>query len=217
VDDADATRIFVLMEASMSDEWAIRVKTNLAALSELFPRTFTEAPFEAHRPLALGIDKKIVEFGVLTEAEAKAVMRYYVNRVMYNRACVVGAPRYDLPANPVGVVTEAEAECSQARLRAILRKRDQQAEALRSAHRGVIDARQAERKAAEWEIAIAKAREQRLANESKLAAKRAAKVAAESEFATDKVPASKVGDGLSGLRAAATKRKAEAMFRAVAS
>jgi sRNA-binding protein len=197
----------------MSDEWLDRVRTNLAVLAELFPATFTEAIFEGHKPLKLGIDRDLVELGVLTLPEVKAAMRHYVNRVMYNRACVVGAPRYDLAGNAVGVVSESEAECALARLREIRRRRDRQAEELRDAHRNVCVARREEQREAEWKVSIEKARAQRLEAEAKLAAKRAAKVAAESEFAATKDPVPNVGDGLSALRAAAAKREAEAVLK----
>jgi sRNA-binding protein len=197
----------------MADEWYERMKTNLSALCELFPQTFTAAPFEAHRPLALGIDKKLVELGVLNESEVKAAIRHYVGRVMYNKSCITGAPRIDLAGNVAGQVTEAEAECSRARLREIMRKRDEQAEASRTARRAVCDARRAEQKADEWKVALERAKTQRLEKEAKQAAKAAAKQAAESQFAAIKDSAAKAGDGLASLRAAAAKRKAAELFR----
>jgi sRNA-binding protein len=202
------------MEEQMSDEWFEGVKTNLNAFCELFPAAFAAAPFETHRPLALGIDKKLVELGVLSEAEAKAALRYYVRRVMYNKSCVAGAPRIDLDGNVAGFVSEEEAECSRGRLLEVLRKRDAQADSLRSARQVACDARREERRSEEWATAIAKARQDRLEKEAKAAERQAAKAVAESKFAAPEVPAPRSGDGLSGLRQAAARRKAEILFRA---
>jgi sRNA-binding protein len=196
----------------MSDEGIKRAKTDLEVLAELFPLAFTAQPYEQHRPLALGIDKQLVALGVLSEFEARAALRSYVSRVMYNRSCTIGAPRYDLAGNPVGVVTEVEAACSLARLREIQRRRDRQTAASRAARR-------AEQEAAAWADAIAKARAQRLAKEATQATRKAereaAKLAAESKFANAEAPAPKVRDGLSALRSAAVRRKAEQVFGAV--
>jgi ProP effector len=218
-----------------------KARENLCALAALFPSLFVVEGWGRSKPLKVGIDEDIVALGVLAQAEVNAALGWYTRRVMYLQACTVGSPRYDLNGNPDGVVTEDQAASSAGSLKAILAKRDRKAGELRTAWHEAAEARREvkraagrEREAADhgeksaeaWKVAIEKAKEQRVAKEAKAVAKQlekatakeAAKKAAEeaakvAEVSAQKVAAPKVGDGLSALRAAAAKRKAEEIFR----
>ena len=77
-----------------------------------------------HRPLKIGIHIDLkARCPALSERERGAVLRWYVTRTIYLRACVAVAPRIDLDGNVCGEVTAAEAQHADARLSAILAAR----------------------------------------------------------------------------------------------
>jgi ProP effector len=79
----------------------------IGALAELFPQTFVPHAWMPHRPLKCGIRHDLA--GVLTGEELHLALRWYVNRLMYQRALVAGAARVDLDGKPVGSVSEEHA------------------------------------------------------------------------------------------------------------
>ena len=67
-----------------------RVAAVLACIAEWFPQAFVPEEYLPHRPLKIGmihIDPKAC-CPALSERERSAVLRYYVARLMYLRACV---------------------------------------------------------------------------------------------------------------------------------
>jgi sRNA-binding protein len=77
----------------------------ISTLAELFPTTFTAEPWQQHKPLALGIDKHLIEAGVLTAGECRAVFSRYTRRRMYQAALAAGGHRYDLNGAPCDEVS----------------------------------------------------------------------------------------------------------------
>ena len=101
-----------------------KVPAVLACIAEWFPQAFVPEKYLPHRPLKIGIHIDLkARCPALSERERGAVLRYYVARLMYLRACVAGAPRIDLDGNVCGEVTAAEAQHADARLAAILAAR----------------------------------------------------------------------------------------------
>jgi len=110
-----------------------RVPAVLACIAEWFPQAFVPEKYLPHRPLKVGIHIDLkARCPVLSERERSAVLRYYVARLMYLRACVAGAPRIDLDGNVCGEVTAAEAQLAAARLAAILAARARKQELIKS-------------------------------------------------------------------------------------
>ena len=110
-----------------------RVPAVLACIAEWFPQAFVPEKYLPHRPLKIGIHIDLkARCPALSERERSAVLRYYVARLMYLRACVAGAPRIDLDGNVCGEVTAAEAQHADARLAAILAARARKQELIKS-------------------------------------------------------------------------------------
>ena len=110
-----------------------RVPAVLACIAEWFPQAFVPEKYLPHRPLKIGIHIDLkARCPALSERERSAVLRYYVARPMYLRACVAGAPRIDLDGNACGEVTAAEAQHADARLAAILAARARKQELIKS-------------------------------------------------------------------------------------
>jgi sRNA-binding protein len=103
----------------------------IATLAQLFP-VFAAEPWEQHQPFKLGIHHDLRATGILTPTELSQMLGSYCSRIMYLRACAVGATRYDLNGKAAGVVIETEAAGSLAKLNAILAKREQRAAAKRN-------------------------------------------------------------------------------------
>jgi ProP effector len=78
---------------------------NIAALAALFPLAFSAEQCQAHRPLKVGIGNDLVARGVFGEREAKATLKRYVNRLMYQRCLAAGGARVDLEGNVAGEVS----------------------------------------------------------------------------------------------------------------
>ena len=110
-----------------------KVPAVLACIAEWFPQAFVPEKYLPHRPLKIGIHIDLkARCPALSERERSAVLRYYVARLMYLRACVAGAPRIDLDGNVCGEVTAAEAQHAAARLAAILAARARKQELIKS-------------------------------------------------------------------------------------
>ena len=63
----------------------------LACFAEWFPQAFVPEKYLPHRPLKIGIHIDLkARCPALSERERSAVLRYYVARLMYLRACVAG-------------------------------------------------------------------------------------------------------------------------------
>ena len=110
-----------------------RVPAVLTCVAEWFPQAFVPEKYLPHWPLKIGIHIDLkARCPALSERERSAVLRYYVARLMYLRACVAGAPRIDLDGNVCGEVTAAEAQHADARLAAILAARARKQELIKS-------------------------------------------------------------------------------------
>src|SRR5262245_14767155 len=71
----------------------------IATLAHLFP-AFASEPWERHVPLKLGIHNDLFATGILTLTELSRALGSCCSRIMYLRACVVRAVRYDLNGKP---------------------------------------------------------------------------------------------------------------------
>jgi sRNA-binding protein len=92
-----------------------RSDTNIAALAALFPGAFSAEPWQAHRPLKVGIGNDLVARGVLGAREVDAVLKRYVDRLMYQKCLGAGGARVDLEGNVAGEVSR-EQRCRAGRL-----------------------------------------------------------------------------------------------------
>ncbi len=90
-------------------------ETNIAALAALFPAVFSAEPWQAHRPLKVGIGDDLVARGVLGAREVNAALKGYVNRLMYQKCLAAGGARIDLDGNVAGEVS-SEHRCHAERL-----------------------------------------------------------------------------------------------------
>jgi ProP effector len=82
--------------------------TNIAALATLFPAVFSAEPWQAHRPLKVGIGDDLVARGVLGAPEANAALKRYVDRSMYQKCLAAGGARIDLEGNVAGEVSNEQ-------------------------------------------------------------------------------------------------------------
>jgi ProP effector len=178
-----------IVEFGNTNDLAIAQAENLAklqelarVLAELFPATFTAEQWQPHRPLKCGIDRDLVDRGVLLVNEIRIVFRRYCSRLMYQRALAAGGPRYDLDGEPAGEVTADQMAGAKAAVAAIEAKRARKAKA-------IADERKAARKnakTAETSVLAKAPREAQPAN---------------------KTPPAKSGLSLDGLREAARARR----------
>jgi ProP effector len=88
---------------------------NIAALAALFPAVFSAEPWQAHRPLKIGIGNELVARGVLGAQEVNAALKQYVDRLMYQKCLAAGGARFDLEGNVAGEVS-SEQRCRASRL-----------------------------------------------------------------------------------------------------
>jgi sRNA-binding protein len=95
---------------------------NIAALAASFPAAFSAEPWQAHRPLKIGIGNELVARGVLGEREVNAALEQYVDRLMYQKCLAAGGARFDLEGNVAGEVSR-EQRCRAARLVARIKAR----------------------------------------------------------------------------------------------
>jgi sRNA-binding protein len=107
--------------------------TTIAALAALFPAAFCAEPWQAHRPLKVGIGNDLVARGVLGPREINAALKRYVDRLMYQKSLVAGGARVDLEGNVVGEVSN-EQRCRAERLVAHIESRQLAETAAAKAH-----------------------------------------------------------------------------------
>ena len=109
-----------------------RVPAVLVCIAEWFPQAFVPEKYLPHRPLKIGIHIDLkTRCPALSERERSAVLRWYVTRTIYLRACVAGALRVDLDGNVCGEVTAAEAQHADARPAATLAARARKQELIK--------------------------------------------------------------------------------------
>jgi sRNA-binding protein len=82
--------------------------TNIAALAALFPAAFAAEPWQAHRPLKVGIGKDLVARGVFGAREVNAVLKRYVERLTYQKCLAPGGARVDLDGHVAGEVSSEQ-------------------------------------------------------------------------------------------------------------
>jgi ProP effector len=75
---------------------------NIAALAELFPAAFSAEPWQAHRPLKVGIGNDLVARGVFDAQDVNAALKRYVDRLTYQKCLAAGGARVDLDGNVAG-------------------------------------------------------------------------------------------------------------------
>ncbi len=95
---------------------------NIAALAALFPAVFSAKPWQAHRPLKVGIANELVVRGVLGAGEVNTALKQYVDRLMYQKCLAAGGARFDLEGNIAGEVSK-EQRCRAVRLVARIKAR----------------------------------------------------------------------------------------------
>ncbi len=83
-------------------------ETNIASLAALFPAVFCAEPWQAHRPLKIGIGNDLVARGVLGQREVNAALKRYVDRLMYQKCLAAGGARVDLEGNASGEVSREQ-------------------------------------------------------------------------------------------------------------
>src|SRR5215470_4376089 len=81
---------------------------HIAALAALFPAAFSAEPWQAHRPLKVGIGNDLVVRGVFGAREVNAALKRYVNRLMYQKCLAAGGARVDLDGNVAGEVSSEQ-------------------------------------------------------------------------------------------------------------
>jgi sRNA-binding protein len=134
----------------MNDKQRPPIATLLRTLAELFP-VFVAEPWRPHKALAIGIDKHLVEAGVLTADECHTVFFRYTHRRMYQVALAAGGYRHNLDGTVAGEISAEHRAGATALLAHMDAKATKAATKMR-----------ADRKAA-WEADKAKARTERQA------------------------------------------------------
>jgi sRNA-binding protein len=104
-----------LDETKTGHEMTTKSDANIAALAALFPAAFSAEPWQAHRPLKVGIGNDLVERGVLGALDVNAALKRYVDRLMYQKCLAAGGARVDLEGNVAGEVSR-EQRCRAERL-----------------------------------------------------------------------------------------------------
>ncbi len=95
---------------------------HIATLAALFPAVFSAEPWQAHRPLKVGIGDELVARGVLGGREVNAALKQYVDRLMYQKCLAAGDARIDLDGNVAGEVS-SEQRCRAERMVARIKAR----------------------------------------------------------------------------------------------
>lgn len=113
---------------------AITVRAGDKGQLILDPAAISDA-WKAHKPVAVGIDKVLIERGVLLQSESRAVMRSYTRRRMYQIALAAGGARYGLDGEPCGSV-DAEHRAGAARVIETMDTRNIAAAAVKATRRG---------------------------------------------------------------------------------
>jgi sRNA-binding protein len=81
---------------------------NIAVLAALFPAAFAAEPWQAHRPLKVGVGDELAARGVLGAREVNAALKQYVDRLMYQKCLAAGGARFDLEGNVAGEVSSGQ-------------------------------------------------------------------------------------------------------------
>jgi ProP effector len=89
--------------------------THIAALAALFPAAFSAEPWQAHRPLKVGIGNDLVARAVFGAREVNAALKRYVDRLTYQKCLAAGGARVDLDGNVAGEVS-SEQRCRAERM-----------------------------------------------------------------------------------------------------
>jgi ProP effector len=98
-------------------------EANIAALAALFPAAFSAEPWQAHRPLKVGIGNDLVARGVFGAPEVNAALKRYVDRLTYQKCLAAGGARVDLDGNVAGEVSTGH-RCRAERMLARIKARD---------------------------------------------------------------------------------------------
>jgi sRNA-binding protein len=131
------------MQTKRGSEMTTKSDANIAALAALFPAVFSAEPWQAHRPLKVGIGNELAARGVLGAREVNAALKQYVDRLMYQKCLAAGGARFDLEGNVAGEVSR-EQRCRAVRLVARIKAR-QFAEAATAKAEAESNARKAAR------------------------------------------------------------------------
>ena len=109
-----------------ANQGAVKMTTksddNIAALAALFPTAFSAQPWQAHRPLKVGIGDELAARGVLGAQEINAALKQYVDRLMYQKCLAAGGARFDLEGNVAGEVSRQQ-RCRASRMVARIKAR----------------------------------------------------------------------------------------------
>jgi sRNA-binding protein len=120
--------------------------TLLRTVAELLP-VFTPDPWEAHKPLAIGIEKALIATGILKPWEVRLALRAYCRRRMYVAAVAAAGARYDITGNVAGEVSEQHQACAKASLAHMDAKRAEAAAKVRAEQKAAWLAEKAKRAA----------------------------------------------------------------------
>jgi ProP effector len=115
-------------------------QTLIAVLGELFPALFVADQWKPHRPLKTGIHRDLVDRGLLSPDECRAVLRRYVSRRMYQVALAAGGPRYSLDGEPAGEVTPEQMAGGKSLVATIEAKRARRAKVIAAARKAAKEA-----------------------------------------------------------------------------
>ena len=96
-------------------EMTTKSDTRITALAAVFPAAFSAEPWQAHRPLKVGIGKDLVARGVFGAREVNAALKRYVDRLTYQKCLAAGGARVDLDGNVAGEVS-SEQRCRAERM-----------------------------------------------------------------------------------------------------
>jgi sRNA-binding protein len=103
-------------------EMSTKSDAHIAALAALFPAAFSAEPWQAHRPLKVGIGNDLVARGVFGAREVNAALKRYVDRLTYQECLAAGGARIDLDGNVAGEVS-SEQRCRAERMVARIKAR----------------------------------------------------------------------------------------------
>jgi sRNA-binding protein len=105
-------------------------------LAELYPRCFVAEQWKPHRPIACGIGNQLIDAGIISRTEARA-LHFYTLRLEYLKATVNGEPD--------GEVTEEHAKTAKAALESYLKHREKLAAKEKAKRTAAAEAKRAAR------------------------------------------------------------------------
>jgi sRNA-binding protein len=104
-----ADAVIGLATNGRDQEWAVKMATksenNIAALAAMSPAAFSAETWQEHRPLKVGIGNDLAARGMLGKREVNAVLKRYVDPLMYQKCLAAGGARVDLEGNVAGEVS----------------------------------------------------------------------------------------------------------------